>query len=86
MNDDFKKAYKSLSLKEKQNQINNELLFISELIKNVENEYNISSILDIKKYDLEDNQDENIVLELLYEDIYKIERELITLFTIITKQ
>ncbi len=86
MSDEFKEAYENLSLQEKRNQISNELLFISEFIKNIEDEYNISSSLNLEKYDLDISKDENEVLKCLYEGVYKIEKELITLFSTIFKQ
>lgn len=56
------------------------MLIIEELIKNIENKYNIQSILNVKNYNK--NKDNGLteteMLTFLYEDIYNISRELIT--------
>lgn len=84
MTDEFKNAFKNLSINEKRNQISNEMLVISELIKNYENNVGISSILDVKNYDLvkDANLSENEMLDFIYENIYNIQREIITILSI----
>lgn len=84
MTDEFKNAFKNLSINEKRNQISNEMLVISELIKNYENSVGISSILDVKNYDLvkDANLSENEMLDFIYENIYNIQREIITILSI----
>lgn len=81
MNEEFKNAFDKLSINEKRNQISNELLIIGELIKNIENKYNIKSILNIKNYDTNKNDEltEAEMLTFIYEDIYNIQKELITI-------
>lgn len=84
MTDEFKNAFKNLSINEKRNQISNEMLVISELIKNYENSVGISSILDVKNYDLvkDANLSENEMLDFIYENIYNIQREIITILSV----
>lgn len=86
MSEEFKSAFDKLSINEKRNQISDELLIISELIKNLENKYNINSILNVKNYDTNKNNDmsETEMLSFIYEDIYNIQRELITVLTAIS--
>ena len=55
MSEEFKNAFDKLSINEKRNQISDELLIIGELIKNIENKYNIQSILNVKNYDANKN-------------------------------
>ena len=85
MSEEFKKAFDKLSINEKRNQISDELLIIGELIRNIENKYNISSMLNVKNYDT--NKDSNLteseMLSFIYEDIYNLQRELITVLTAI---
>ena len=87
MNKEFKSAYKNLSLNEKRKQLNNELILIGELIKNMENIIGVQSTINIKKYDLQNdlNLSENEMLVFLYEDVYNIQKELITLFSAISQ-
>ena len=88
MNEEFKNAYKDLTLNEKRNQLSNELMLISELIKNVEDIFGIQSILNVKNYDSrnDSNLSENEMLDFIYEDVYNIQKELITVFTAISSR
>lgn len=86
MNKEFVEAFSLLDNNEKRNQISNELMLIGELINSVKVNYGMhGSSLSIKNYD--SNADtmmtESEMLDFLYEDIYSIERELITLFACI---
>lgn len=84
MNEEFKNAFNSLSVNEKRNQISNELLIIGELIKIMEQNIGITSILTIKNYDSisDSTLSEGEMLDFIYEDIYNIQRELITILSI----
>ncbi len=88
MNEEFKNAYKALTVNEKRNQLSNELMLIGELIKNVESSFNIQSILNVKNYDSQkdSNLSENEMLDFIYEDVYNIERELITVLSAISSK
>lgn len=85
MSEEFKNAFDKLSINEKRNQISDELLIVGELIKNIENKYNIQSVLNVKNYDTNKNNEltETEMLSFIYEDIYNIQRELITILTAI---
>lgn len=85
MNEDFKNAFKNLNIHEKRNQISNEIIIISELIKTIETKFNYSSSLNPKNYNINKNSNmsESEMLLFLYEDIYNIEKELLTLLNII---
>jgi len=81
MSEDFKNAFDKLSINEKRNRISDELLTICELIKSIENKYDIQSILNVKNYDINKNSEltETEMLSFIYEDIYNIQKELITI-------
>lgn len=85
MNEEFKLAYKNLTLNEKRNQLSNELMLICELIKNMEIFFDIQSVLNVKNYDSDDDSklSESEMLDFIYEDVYNIQRELITVFSAI---
>ena len=78
--------YSDLDLEQKRNQINIELEIIGELIKKVEAVYNIPVSLNVKNYDIakEKKMSEDEMLAFFYEDVFNIERELITLLTYIS--
>lgn len=82
MNENFKKAFSNLSIDEKRNQISNELIIIAELIKLKEGSLKLPSILSVKDYASKSEMSESEMLDFLYEDIYSIQRELITLFSV----
>lgn len=82
MTEEFKKAFSNLSIDEKRNQISNELIVIAQLIKNVEDSLHLPSVLSVKNYDNNCDMSESELLDFLYEDIYNIQKELITIFSI----
>lgn len=82
--EELKSAFSQLSIQEKYNQINNELIIIGELIKMQEKRLNVPTLLSIKNYKtLNENEiQESKMLDFLYEDIYNIQKELMTLFSV----
>ncbi len=88
MSEEFKNSFDKLSINEKRNQISSELIIIGELIKNIENKYNIQSVLNVKNYDTNKNKEltETEMLTFIYEDIYNIQRELITVISAFTRK
>jgi len=82
--EELKSAFSKLSIQEKYNQINNELIIIGELIKMQEKSLNVPTLLSIKNYKtLNENEiQESEMLDFLYEDIYNIQKELMTLFSV----
>lgn len=88
MNENFKNAYKNLTLNEKRNCLSNELMIIGELIKKMEDTFGIHSVLKVKNYDSQkdSNLSENEMLDFIYEDVYNIQKELITVFTAISSK
>lgn len=85
MNEKFKFAFDNLTIDEKRNQISNELMIIGELINKIEKNYGVDNMLNIKNYDVVKDNDltETEMLSYIYEDIYRIQKELITVLNII---
>lgn len=81
MTEEFKNAFSNLSLDEKRNQISNELIIISKLIKLKEESLKLPSVLSVKDY-ASSNMTESKMLDFLYENIYNIQKELITVFSV----
>ena len=75
MAEEFKKAFSNLSVDEKRNQISNELIIISELIKLKEESLKLPSVLSVKDYASNSNMTESEMLDFLYEDIYNIQKD-----------
>lgn len=82
--DNLKNDFSNLNTIEKRNQISNELLYIALLIKMKESQLKIPSVLNVKNYDVnkQENFSEDEMLDFLYEDIYSIKRGLITLLVL----
>lgn len=88
MNDSFKIAFRELTLSDKRNQISNELLLIHGLTKESLKNYGFLTNSKVKNYNSNDNDNftEDEILTFFYEDIYNIEKDLITLLNIINKK
>lgn len=76
-------SFDVLDVNTKRNQISDELIIIHELIKKYEETKNITPITKVKNYDTNNDGDmtEAEMLTFLYEDIYNIQQELITLLS-----
>ena len=82
MTEEFKQAFSNLSVDEKRNRISNELIIIAELIKLKEETLKLPSVLSVKNYESNSPMSESEMLDFLYEDIYNIQKELMTLLTV----
>lgn len=82
MTEEFKQAFSNLSIDEKRNRISNELIIIAELIKVKEESLKLPSVLSVKNYESNSPMSESEMLDFLYEDIYNIQKELMTLLTV----
>lgn len=80
-------AFDKLDINMKRNQISNELLIINELITKYEKIKNIIPISKVKNYNLNNDEilNESQMLTFLYEDIFNIQQELITLLSSLEK-
>lgn len=81
MSTELLNSFDVLDVNTKRNQISDELIIIHELIKKYEEMKNITPITKVKNYDTNNDRDmtEAEMLTFLYEDIYNIQQELITL-------
>lgn len=88
MSEEFKNAFNKLSEFEKKKKINEELIIVRDLMKKIESRYNIQGMSNIEKYDLYQKGDisESEVTLDIYDNIYNIEKELITLLSIISME
>ena len=82
---DLLNKFDVLDINNKRNRISDELILMHELIKKYENIYGITPITSIKNYDsvTHKNLREADMLTFLYEDIYNIQQELISLLSYI---
>lgn len=82
---DLLNKFDVLDINNKRNRISDELILMHELIKKYENIYGITPITSIKNYDpvTHKNLREAEMLTFLYEDIYNIQQELISLLSYI---
>lgn len=85
MNQKFKESFSNLNIFEKRNQISNELIIISELLQHIEIKEGLSdSKVSVKNYEFikHNSLNESEMLDFLYEDIYIIEKELLTILAL----
>lgn len=85
MSTELLNSFDVLSINDKRNQIINELVLIHELIKVHEKLVNINPITSIKNYNINSDKEltEAEMLTFLYENIYNVEQELITLLKLL---
>lgn len=77
----LQKSFNDLELEDKKNKISDELLFIGELIKKLESYYGIEPNFKIKNYDINSKLSEEETLSFLYDDIFEIQKQLLTIIT-----
>lgn len=77
----LKKKFNDLDKEDKRNKISDELLFISELLKKIESYHGIEPNFQIKNYNINSKLSENELLTFLYEDIFEIQKQLLTIIT-----
>ena len=73
----LKNAFNNLDIEDKRNKISDELLFIGELIKKIQQFNGLEYDFQIKNYDSNMNINEQDMLNFLYEDIFEIQRQLL---------
>lgn len=77
----LQKSFNDLELEDKKNKISDELLFIGELIKKLESYYGIEPNFKIKNYDINSKLSEEETLSFLYDDIFEIQKQILTIIT-----
>lgn len=85
MNSEFKQSYQALSINDKRNALSNELMLIGNLISSVESKFGHDLGCQVKNYDKSKDYKltESQMLDFFYEDVYNIEKEFITLASMI---
>lgn len=73
----LKDAYNNLYLDDKRNKLNDELLVMEELLKNIQSKYGIVQNFRIKNYQSGSNMNEEEFLSFIYEDIFELQKQLI---------
>ena len=88
MNKEFIEAYNNLDTNNKRDKLNHELLVIKELLKETESDLNLDNDVDIYDYNPENDKDwtEDDFLMSTYQDVYNIERELITVVKLLQEK
>ena len=81
MNREFIEAYNNLDTNNKRNKLNREILTIGEYIKNIEEKLGLKNEIDLYNYNAykDNNLSEDEFLVSTYQDIFNIEREIITI-------
>lgn len=74
-------SFNDLELEDKKNKISDELLFIGELLKKIESYHGIEPNFQIKNYDINSKLSEEETLCFLYDDIFEIQKQLLTIIT-----
>ena len=77
----LKNTFNNMDINDKKNKISDELLFIGELIKRLQNVNDLKEEFEIKNYDLKSNLNEEEFLTFIYEDIFEIQRQLLLMIT-----
>lgn len=77
----LKNAFNNLDIEDKKNKISDELLFIGELIKKLQTYYGIEPNFKIKNYNINEKSSEEEYLTFIYEDIFEIQKQLLTIIT-----
>lgn len=81
MNREFIEAYNNLDTNNKRNKLNREILTIGEYIKNIEEKLGLKNEIDLYNYNAykDNNLSEDEFLVSTYQDVFNIEREIITI-------
>ena len=75
----FKKAFEELDIDDKKNKLSDELIFIGELLKQLKAYHQIEPNIDIKNYDLNSKLSEDEFLSFIYDDVFEIEKQILTI-------
>lgn len=81
MSTNLKETFKELDINDKKNVINRELILIGEFVKKIKNHYGLGTDFDIKNYDVNTEMSEDDYLLFIYEDIFEIEKQLISVLS-----
>ena len=77
----LKETFKELDINDKKNVVSRELILIGEFVKKMKEHYGLESDFDIKNYDVNTETNEDDYLLFIYEDIFEIEKQLISVLS-----
>ena len=77
----LKKKFQELDINDKKDVISNELMFIGELLKKLELYHDIPQEFKIKNYNLNSNLSEEDYLTFIYDDIFEVQKQLLTIIS-----
>ncbi|MBQ4571199.1 MAG: hypothetical protein IJB21_05860 [Bacilli bacterium] len=81
MSPNLKETFKELDVNDKKNVISRELILIGEFVKKMKEHYDLDADFDIKNYDVNTETNEDDYLLFIYEDIFEIEKQLISVLS-----
>ena len=81
MSTNLKETFKELDVNDKKNVISRELILIGEFVKKMKDHYGLETDFDIKNYDVNIEMSEDDYLLFIYEDIFEIEKQLISVLS-----
>ena len=77
----LKETFKELDINDKKNVVSRELILIGEFVKKMKDHYGLDVDFDIKNYDVNTETNEDDYLLFIYEDIFEIEKQLISVLS-----
>ena len=77
----LKETFKELDINDKKNVVSRELILIGEFVKKMKGRYGLETDFDIKNYDVNIEMSEDDYLLFIYEDIFEIEKQLISVLS-----
>ena len=77
----LKETFKELDINDKKNVVSRELILIGEFVKKMKYHYGLETDFDIKNYDVNTEMSEEDYLLFIYEDIFEIEKQLISVLS-----
>lgn len=81
MSQNLKDTFKELDINDKKNIVSRELILIGEFVKKMKDHYGLDDDFDIKNYDVNTEMSEDDYLLFIYEDIFEIEKQLISVLS-----
>ena len=81
MSTNLKETFKELDVNDKKNVISRDLILIGEFVKKMKEHYGLDADFDIKNYDVNTEMSEDDYLLFIYEDIFEIEKQLISVLS-----